>query len=879
MKKVLLLTGLLATCLLLQANVRTVMYSDDFNRTTIDYNVIQNDDASIIMENNTLKLPCPKNETAGRLQVIGNTNVFQSPFRSPLNSIQADSLVWTWNMRQNYASSSQKLSGFAASKRGIAVVLLATEKDLTHASGYAVVQGGNSKLNYRLVRFTNGLIADNNLTDIIAGQELTNPKYYMALKVVYFPQTHLWRFYLDEGNSSAFAEPTEQTPYTYYGEAFDDTFTGEQMPYFGWFMNYAGKVAFNMWIDNFSFVSYTQYTPQPYDPVKEHSLQLPNCISSHMIFLRNEPMRVWGWGSEGDTVVATFTHNAQTFSDLAIVDKEGKWLISLPAQPVITDACSLHVGVRGTDLEKTLSDILVGDVWLAVGQSNMEKRMDHLTEYNEYLAQADNYPLIRYYRTGYNASTIPLDNAKGNPWFVCNQTNLSQASAVAYVFAHRLQDHLQIPIGIVGGYRGGTELETWLSPDIIDNDPELAFLKGRKATADPSKESNYPSINYNGQLNPIKSFPVRGIIYYQGESNTKRALEFRFMLRKMAQDLRERWQQPHLPFYYVQMFNVGPTSNGLYEEGSWQDLREQQELLLHDPLIDSVGMAVIIETNEQSKNTDEGLRMHPHTKKPVGERLAGLALKEVYKQDVAAYSPSMQRFYTKQDTMYIVMNHVGDGLAVRNDSDVLAGFVIRGLEGGFVQAKASIVNDSVIAVHSDDVEHPLAVRYGWAKDPICNLINYDQLPASPFRTDVLPSGTSYTPFPYNAPASEDNTLVGIRINGQWLSDFDNNTLTYHLSATNGIVYVGAYPNHPTAKITIEQIANPNGSETERTATITVTAESGATRVFQIVLSQPTTDLPVLPTITEGVGYDVWGRTIGTQAGHGIIIKNNTKYIQ
>lgn len=871
---------LLTLCpLSLWANVRTMMYSDDFNRTTVNYNVIQNDDASVVMESNTLKLPCPKNGTAGRLQVIGATNSYQSPFRTQLDSIKADSLIWTWNMRQNYATSSQKLSGFASGKRGIAAVLLASDKDFTHASGYAVVQGGNSRCNYRLVRFTNGLIADANLTDIVASPDLTNPKYYMALKVVYYPATHRWRLYLDEGNSSAFVAPSDETPYVLCGEAEDKTFTDTKMSHFGWFMNYAGSVAFNMWIDNLTFVSYTDYTPEPYKPVKEHSLQLPNCISSHMIFQRNEPMRVWGWGSAEDTVVATFTHGTQTFTDSAIVNSEGKWLISLPAQPVIVESCSLQVHVVGTDLSKTITDVLVGDVWLAVGQSNMEKRMDHLTEYEEYKAEADGYPLIRYYRTGYNASTIPLDNAAGNPWFICNAANLDQASAVAYVFARRLQEQLLIPVGIVGGYRGGTELETWLSDEIINNDPELAFLKGRKATADPSKTSNYPSINHNGQLNPIKNFPVRGVIYYQGEGNIKRAMEFRFMLRKVAQDLRQCWQQPNLPFYYVQMFNVGPTSNGLYEEGQWQDLREQQDLLLHDPLIDSVGMAVIIETNEQSKNTDESLRMHPHTKKPVGERLAGLALHEVYKQDVPAYSPTMKYFYTCHDTMFIVMDEVGEGLAVRNDSSVLAGFVIRSKESGFVQAKAEILNDSVVAVHSDEVAEPWAVRYAWAKDPVCNLINSYQLPASPFRTDVLPSGAGYTAFPYKATASEDNTLVGIRVNGLWMKEFSNEQLSYTLPSMDELPYISAYVNHPTAKIQIEQMTKVDGSEAERTATITVTAESGAKRVFQLILPSKQTALQPLYRPMSGEAYDMLGRNIGNAVGQGIIIKNNTKIIQ
>lgn len=844
MKKIILIALSLIGISAAYANYETVVYSDDFNREDVGYTVTQPDGVTVIIESNVLKLPSPLNNTSGKIFVTGPLSSYKNPFNDTLACIKADSIVWMWNLRQNYASTTNHLGGFNNNTRGLAIILAADTTDLTKASGYAIVGGGNQKTNYRLVYFQNGLVANSNLTTIIDGIDLVNPKYRMACKVIYLPKTNAWSFYLSEGNNESFTDPATVKDYVLHGSAVDSTLTRTAMTTFGFHVNIAAstKVSFNMYVDNFSLRTYTDYKPdttQPTPPVEVHKLELPQCISSHMILQRGVKVPVWGWGTKGDTIVAEWTIRQQTVKDSTIVDSLGNWKLFLPEQTACAEPSAMSVYALGTELKKDLEDILVGDVWMAGGQSNMEKRMDHLTEYKEYLSEAKDYPLIRYCRTSYNALPTPSDHSKGNPWFVCDSTNLSLASAVAYVFARELQEQLQVPIGILGAYRGGTELETWMSPMKIENDPELAFVKSRKASGDVTKTSNYPTIHYNGQVHPLTPYAIKGFIFYQGESNVKRALEFRFMQGKLIEDWRERWNMGDLPFYIVQLFNVGPTSTGVYEEINWADLREQQALLSHDELTPNTGMAVIIETNEQAKNTTESERMHPHTKKPVGQRLAWLALKHTYDKDIAADAPSMQRFYTIQDTMFIVFRDVEDGLAIRRDSAVLAGFAIADSKQNFVKALAKIVNDSLVAVYSPDVQNPASVRYAWCKDPVCNLINSAGLPAGPFRTDCWASKVAYSIPAHQAPANTDNTLVCVHINGVKLASFSNNTFVYNLKAdTVGLPYVMAIARHPMSKMTITQVLSLSSeTEADRTATITVTAEDGTQREFKLIFEQ------------------------------------------
>lgn len=848
MKSLFLSALMLVASVLAHAEIATTVYSDDFNRESVEYTLVQPEGVSVIIESGTLKLPSPLNNTSGKIFVTGSLASYRQPFADNLSHIQADSLVWMWNMRQNYATGSNYLGGFENNKRGMAIILAADNADLTVANGYAVVQGGNQKINYRLVRFSNGLTANNHVTDIIEGTVLSNPKNRMAAKVVYLPQTNTWRFYLSEGNSTAFVDPAATTDYQLYGAAVDNTWTNSKMTTFGFHINIAAstKVNFNVWIDNYSLTTYTDYEPdttQVNPPVVVHNLEIPHCISSHMVVQRGVPVPVWGWGTAGDTVVAEWSILGQTLVDSAIVNADGRWKLFLPQQSACATPSSLTLHVLGTPLTQTLSDILVGDVWMAGGQSNMEKRMDHLTEYAQYMAEAEQYPLIRYCRTSYNALPRQSDRSKGNPWFVCDSSNLSLASAVAYVFARELQENLDIPIGILGAYRGGTELETWMSRTKLETDPQLAFAYSRIAGADSTAAGTYPTINYNGQVHPITSYAIKGFIFYQGEGNAKRALEYRFMQGKLIEDWREHWSMGDLPFYFVQLFNVGPTSTGWYEEINYADIREQQALLSHDEELPNTGMAVIIETNEQAKNKDGTIRMHPHNKKPVGQRLAWLALNHTYGLDIAGDSPSMKRHYTSNDTMYIVFRDVEDGLAIRRDSAVLAGFAISGSTRHFVQAQATIVNDSTVAVFSPSVQEPYAVRYAWAKDPICNLINSAGLPAGPFRTDAWPSEVSYSIPANTAAPNTDNTLLCIHVNGEKLADFSNDITDYQLiwNQSLGKPYVTAIARHPMSTVTISQMVSMTGEkEAFRTAKVTVTAEDGSQRVFRIVFNITTT---------------------------------------
>ena len=844
MKKYILLAISLVGMGVAYANYETVVYSDNFNREDVGYTVVQPEGVAVIIESNILKLPSPLNNTSGKIFVTGSLSSYKNPFKDMLSHIQADSIVWMWNLRQNYATTTNHLGGFGNNTRGMAVVLAADKADLTQASGYAIVGGGNQRTNYRLVYFQNGLVSNTNLTTIIDGIDLVNPKNRMACKVIYLPKTNSWSFYLSEGNNTSFTDPTEVKDFVLHGSAVDSTLTRTPMTTFGYHINIAAssKVSFNMYVDNFSLRTYTEYKPdttQPNPPVVVHKLELPQCISSHMVLQRGVQVPVWGWGTAGDTIVAEWTIREQTVTASTIVDTLGNWKLIFPEQTACAEPTTMSIYAQGTTLKKDLEDILVGDVWMASGQSNMEKRMDHLTEYQEYLREAKNYPLIRYCRTSYNGLPTPSDHSKGNPWFICDSANLSLASAVAYVFARELQEQLQVPIGILGAYRGGTELETWMSPMKIDNDPELAFVKSRKASGDMTKTANYPTINYNGQVHPLTPFAIKGFIFYQGESNVKRALEFRFMQGKLIEDWRERWNMGKLPFYFVQLFNVGPTSTGVYEEVNWSDLREQQSFLALDEQTPHTGMAVIIETNEQSKNQDESLRMHPHTKKPVGQRLAWLALKHTYDKEMAADAPSMQRFYTVKDTMFIVFRDVEDGLAIRRDSAVLAGFAIADSRQDFVKALASIVNDSVVAVYSPEVQNPASVRYAWSKDPVCNLINSAGLPVGPFRTDCWASKVAYSIPAHQAKPNTDNTLVCVRVNGEKLASFSNNTFVYNLNADMlGMPYVMAIARHPMSKLTITQVTSLISElESDRTATITVIAEDGTKREFKLIFER------------------------------------------
>lgn len=571
--------------------------------------------------------------------------------------------------------------------------------------------------------------------------------------------------------------------------------------------------------------------------VENHFLELPKFINSGMVIQRETPMKLFGWGTTGDVVKAEFKRGGDTFSNTATVGEDGKWIIELPQQTACSNACELVFTVTDhPELTQTLTNILVGDVWLAAGQSNMEKKVSHLLEAEDYIREADNYPLIRSCRSSYNPQLTPQEKVNGSSttWFVCNSTEVGEkVSAVAYVFARKVFEETNIPIGIMQSYRGGTELETWMSPGKLSTDPELRKVAGRKASLTPGTASNYHSINFNGQINPLTDFPIKGIVWYQGESNTKRALEYRFMMRKLIEDWRSLWNLGDLPFYYVQMFNVNPAA--VFEESNWADIREQQSFLLLDD-IQNVGMAVSIDTNEDPANKDDAVRMHPRNKKPVGERLALAALKNTYGQsELIAEGPSLSRYEISNDSIYLYFKDYGAGLKMKDGDEALKGFMISGSDKSFKAAIVNIENDSTISVKSNDIAQPVAVRYAWSRNPICNLYNSENLPASPFRTDDWATKVSYTNFPSTFNADENADLISISLNGVILKNFNASQLTYNVSVENinKLPAVKAITYSPFSKLVITE------NKAEHKVLLTVTAENNSVKTYELVFDGPT----------------------------------------
>lgn len=559
-----------------------------------------------------------------------------------------------------------------------------------------------------------------------------------------------------------------------------------------------------------------------------HNLELPRFISSNMVMQRDVPLKLWGWGHTGDKVDAEFIRqDNSTTKGSAIVNSEGKWNIELSAQAVSKDACKIILSVDGhTGTKIELENILIGDVWFCGGQSNMEKKVNHLLEVDDYVSQANSYPLIRSFRAAYNVQVTPQDkvNNSSEPWFVCNSDLVAdKVSAIAYVCARDIFDSTDVPIGLVQSYRGGTELETWMSSTKLTGDPELSIISGRNTYIEAGKAANAHSVHYNGQIHPLVGYPLKGFLWYQGESNTKRAPEYRFMMKKLIEDWRSLWNQGDLPFYYVQMFNIWGASE--YEESNWADIRDQQSDLLFDKTVANIGMCISIDTNEDPTNSNESIRMHPRNKKPVGQRLARIILKDVYNADILAEGPVLNGYTINDNAVHLYFKNYGDGLKIKDGESTLKGFVVCGDNKQFKSATASIINDSTVVLQNDMITTPTHVRYAWARNPICNLHNSENLPARPFRTDDWELTSYSIPQSSSSVKSPDSKLATVRINGRILEAFDPTILTYDIASKfSQTPTITTITNNPFAKASVLTNA-------ENSVQVKVTAEDGSSQIY------------------------------------------------
>ena len=473
------------------------------------------------------------------------------------------------------------------------------------------------------------------------------------------------------------------------------------------------------------------------------AVKLPALIGDHMVLQQGIPLRIWGSADAGELVKVDF--QGQSVSVKA--GENGKWAAWL--KPLVA-AGPLEMSINGT----VIRDVLVGEVWLGSGQSNMEFRLQTAINHDDEIARAD-YPLIHLFQVKRLVADQPAEDVVGS-WQVCSPATVKGFSAVEYFFGRHLQQNLHVPMGLIESDWGGTPAQSWLSKEAIASDPALAFVGeswARAITNYPAAKEKYdaalaswektsaeakaagkpapprpglpvgpghpntPAGLYNGMIAPLVPYAIRGAIWYQGESNAneREALKYRRLFGAMIQDWRNRWGQGDFPFLFVQLANY---KSNMY----WPVLRESQTETLR---LANTGMAVTIDVGE-SKD------IHPKNKQDVGLRLALAARAMTYKQSVEYSGPLFTSANAEGAAMRVYLSH-SDGMQARGGG-AITGFEIAGGDGQYVPAEVK-VDGNTLLVTSAQVASPAAVRYAWADDPVCNLVNQVGLPASPFRSD------------------------------------------------------------------------------------------------------------------------------------------------
>lgn len=469
---------------------------------------------------------------------------------------------------------------------------------------------------------------------------------------------------------------------------------------------------------------------------------LPAVIGDHMVLQIGRDIPFWGWAEASEEVTVTILpkenidgKGAETATTAAGAD--GRWFLKLPAR---AKPGTVEVKITGKN-SINLTDVLIGDVWVCSGQSNMDWPVKASLNHQEEIAEA-NYPLIRVFKVERSTAKVPQTDIEGK-WIECSPETVGDVSAVGYFFARELHRTLKRPMGIIQAAQGGAICEAWTSLSVLKSDPDFAQILERadRAAGDPNQANNpnRASVLYNGMIAPLQGFPmkqgfsIKGTIWYQGESNAVRAYQYRKLFPLMIADWRRGWGLGDFPFLYVQLANyvpdkAKPDHPAEPEESAWAELREAQTMALSSP---KTGMVVTIDIGESRD-------IHPKNKQEVGRRLALSALKVAYGQSVLASGPEFKSMKIQGHEVEIEFQNVGEGLMIQGEA--LKGFAIAGTDRKFVWANARIVNEKVV-VSADEVPVPLAVRYAWSDNPEATLFNRAGLPAGPFRTDDWPGIT------------------------------------------------------------------------------------------------------------------------------------------
>lgn len=436
--------------------------------------------------------------------------------------------------------------------------------------------------------------------------------------------------------------------------------------------------------------------------MRPDQVTLPNSLfRDGAVLQRGVELPVWGTAPDGTAVTVQFAGQTATANA-----SEGRWSVVL--KPLSASAEPQVMKVTGTTTTM-VNNLLVGEVWVASGQSNMERQLGPRNGQKEIVgwkeaAAAARFPLIREYAEPHQFKDEASADGKGH-WVVCSPETAANFSAVGFFFARELQPSIKVPIGIIHSSWGGTRVEAWMDP---------GSLKECSVKVNPVKNQNSPGGLYQGMIAPLVRYPIKGVIWYQGESNRTNPGDYQQRFTSMIAGWRRDWNAPEMPFLFVQ---IAP------HKSIPPEIRQAQLQTLR--AVPATGMAVLTDIGDADD-------IHPTRKEPVGARLALAARAIAYGEKVEWSGPLYQSIEVSAGKAAVSFTHTGGGLVAKDGA--LRGFTIAGTDGNFVPAVAEIQGDRVL-VSSDQVADPKSVRYGWENVPDVNLFNKEGLPASPFRSD------------------------------------------------------------------------------------------------------------------------------------------------
>ena len=448
--------------------------------------------------------------------------------------------------------------------------------------------------------------------------------------------------------------------------------------------------------------------------IASQNLKLPSIFNDNMILQQDSNVSIWGWSKSRSSISITVSWNEKTL--ITNSDDNGKWIINIKTPK---SGKSHEISLKSGDQKISLSNILMGEVWIASGQSNMQMNLkgynnEPVLGANDAIANSNNSE-IRFFTVERNTSETKMENLEGN-WSISNPENSPSFSAVAYSFAKHLNTVLDVPVAIIHSSWGGTPAEAWTDSQSLNTDFEKGVIKNHGGRA-----SDEPSSLYNAMINPLINFRIKGAIWYQGESNVARANNYAKLKNSMIEGWRRAWNQGSFPFYFVQ---ISPYKYDGNDKSSSAYLREAQLNTMFNT--SNTGMAVSLDVGDENS-------IHPPRKFILGKRLAYWALNKDYGLSTVEFSgPVFNSLEIKENKVLLKFDYAKNGLYCPDR--IINNFELASEDRVFYPANAKIMRNQ-LEVQSDNVKNPVHVRYGWKNYLNGNLYNTKGLPASSFRSD------------------------------------------------------------------------------------------------------------------------------------------------